>query len=181
MAPETIETPRLTLRPLVAADAGMTSLYLSDQSLARMTSAVPHPYPPGSAAAYIDWAGSDQVNGRVWAIGHRTSNGELVGMIHLQDDGEIGYWVGIPFQKSGFATEALEAIVTQAFECNTETLRAVVFQDNPASAKVLSKVGFVFKGESEGYSAARDTISPQWNYNLDQGAWLEVLSLKQSA
>lgn len=181
MAPDTIETSRLSLRPLTDADAGMITLYLSDEGLARMTTAVPHPYPPGSAKSYIDWARSDQVNGRVWAIGHRISNGDLVGMIHLQNDGEIGYWVGAPFQKSGFATEALEAIVEHAFECGAQTLVARVFQDNPASAKVLSKVGFAFTGEGKGYSAARGGTVAEWLYNLEQETWVHMQNLRQSA
>ena len=181
MAPMIIETNRLTLRPLQGADAAMITLYLSDVRLARMTALVPHPYPPGSAASYITWANSPKVDGRVWAIGHRESDGELVGMIHLRADGEIGYWVGAPFQQSGFATEAVEAIVSHAFDSGTDALHAQVFQDNPASAKVLSKAGFTYTGEGDGYSMARDAAVPQWNYDLERETWMQMQSLKQSA
>ncbi len=51
---ETIRTERLVLRPLRASDAGPITLHASDERVARMTAAIPHPYPPGAADAFIE-------------------------------------------------------------------------------------------------------------------------------
>ncbi len=40
---EMIRTERLTLRPLRASDAGPITLHVSDERVARMTAAIPHP------------------------------------------------------------------------------------------------------------------------------------------
>lgn len=181
MAPDVIETQRLVLRPLAQDDTGMIAMYLGDERLARMLWAVPHPYPPGSAAALVDWANSDRNDGQCWAIGHRTSQGELVGSVLLKGDGEIAYWVGAPFQNSGFATEAVEAVIAHAFAGDATRLTARVFQDNPASAAVLTKAGFEFVGEGAGFSMARGAEAPEWHYRLERGTWVQQQSLRQSA
>ncbi|WP_084174550.1 GNAT family N-acetyltransferase [Afifella pfennigii] len=61
----------------------------------------------------------------------------------------LGYWIGRRFWGRGYATEALDAIVAAAFlepgfagKDFPERLGAGVFTDNPASRRVLEKLGF---------------------------------------
>ncbi len=163
LAPARLVTDRLILRPLVPGDAALIALYAGDERVARMTTSIPHPYPPGSAEAFV--AKSQRNGDLVWAIDHKGSRqGELVGLITLRHDGEIGYWVGAPFWSTGFATEAVDAVVKAAPEFGFSSLRAQVFQDNPASARVLTKEGFVYEGEGETFSAARNATVQTWLY-----------------
>ncbi len=158
-----LKTERLILRPLRAADARHIELYVSDKRVASMTTSIPHPYPPGSAESFIARTLSEDEE--IWAMEHvGSAAGELVGVITLRPNGEIGYWVGAPFWDTGFATEAVEAVVAYAFANQRDILRANVFQDNPASAKVLTKVGFSFIGEDESFSIARNGAVPVWVY-----------------
>jgi RimJ/RimL family protein N-acetyltransferase len=39
-----------------------------------------------------------------------------------------------------------------------------VFQDNPASAKVLTHCGFEYLGDAETFSVSRDKTIPTWTY-----------------
>ena len=79
----------------------------------------------------------------MWAIEHKASAADgLVGVAGIKPGGEVGYWIAAPFWSTGFATEALEAIVAFAMTSGIERLEACVFQDNPASARVLAKAGF---------------------------------------
>jgi RimJ/RimL family protein N-acetyltransferase len=173
-----IETGRLTLRPLRASDAGPMTLYASDPRVARMTTSIPHPYPPGAAEAYI--AGqARRVGERVWAIdASRIGAGELVGLIvhraHDAAEGEIGYWVGPPFWNTGYASEALAAVVARVLADGTESLVARVFADNPASAHVLGKAGFVPDGEVHAHSVARGETVAARLWRLDRAGAMKA-------
>merc|ERR1711916_424254 len=93
-----IETERFDLRPLRRSDKGLIELYAGDARIARMTTSIPHPLPPGSTEAFITRATAEQRDEDVWAIdGTRTGGGELKGVISLkkldENQSEIGYWV----------------------------------------------------------------------------------------
>jgi len=108
----------------------------------------------------------------VWGIEHKASVADgLMGAISLSPDGEVGYWLGAPFWATGFATEALEAVVSFAKSEGISRLEACVFQDNPASAKVLTKSGFAYTGECDGHSVARDARVVTWTYELETAQW----------
>ena len=67
---------------------------------------------------------------------------------------EIGYWLGRPFWGDGLATEAARAFTEEARALGP--LEACHFVDNPASGRVLEKVGFAYTGEvEEHFSLAR--------------------------
>src|SRR5439155_1050682 len=60
---------------------------------------------------------------------------------------EVGYWLGEPFWGRGIATEALRAVTDYAFATfDVIRLEAGVFGWNPASARVLEKVGYTLEG-----------------------------------
>lgn len=169
MAQARIETDRLTLRPLVPSDAGLIRLYSQEEKLARMTRSIPHPLPPGATEGFIASVLEGRHGGTVWAIEHRGAAGEaLIGVIALGDDCEIGYWIGAPFWSTGFATEAVEALVAHCVASGRQPLGARVFQDNQASARVLTKAGFRYTGEDTVYSIARGASVPVWCYELNR-------------
>ena len=156
---ETIRTERLILRPLRASDAGLLSLHCADARIARMTTRIPHPYPPGAAAAFIEGALTGRLDEQVRAIDATPMGGEeLIGLIGLRPGpAELGYWVGAPYWNSGFATEAVRALADHLRRRpGPEVLTATVFADNAASAAVLAKAGFRETGSVELFSVARD-------------------------
>ena len=164
-----IETERVDLRPLRRADKGLIELYASDARVARMTTSVPHPLPPGSTEAFITRATAEQREEDVWAIdGTRTGGGELKGLISLkkldEKQSEIGYWVAPAFWNTGLASEAVQGLIAANPLGNTSFF-ASVFQDNPASAQVLTHCGFRYLGDAEDYSVARDATVPTWTYS----------------
>jgi len=157
----TIRTERLILRPLRASDAGPISLHASDARVARMTTSIPHPFPPGTAEAYIEGTLSGRRAEQVWAIDATPDEGEeLVGVIGFKPAKvEIGYWVGAPYWNAGYATEAVIAVAAHLLDaCGLERLTASVFADNAASAAVLAKAGFHETGAAEAFSVARDAV-----------------------
>ena len=171
---ETIRTNRLVLRPLRTSDAGPITLHASDARLACMTASIPHPYPPGAATAYIEGSLDGRRGEQVWAIDATPAGGEeLIGAIgYKPSHGKLGYWVGPPYWNSGYATEALAALVGHLFTAREATrLAASVFTDNPASAAVLAKAGFREGETARLYSVARGAEVPSRVFRLERADW----------
>ena len=163
-----IPAGRFLLRPLRRSDEGLIQHYTADRRLAQGTRAIPHPLPPGAAAAYVARASAPDRVEDVWAIdGTESGLGELVGVVsltRLEDaQSELGFWIGAGFWNTGFATEAVQALVA-ANPHSARTLFAEAFQDNPSSAKVLTNAGFSYLGDAESWSVARDARVPTWTY-----------------
>ena len=78
----------------------------------------------------------------VGGIGYRLQDG--LGRVRA----EIGYWVSVSWWGRGVATAALNAITAHAFQSRAELgrLYALSFAGNPASARVLQKVGYRLEG-----------------------------------
>lgn len=163
-----VETGRLVLRPLRVSDVGLISHYSSDRRVAEGTRAIPHPLPPGASEAFVKRAMSPERSEDVWAIdGSANELTELLGVVSLTrvdgDQSELGFWIGAGFWNTGFATEAVEALVA-ANPHAARTLFAEVFQDNPGSARVLTNCGFDYLGDAESWSVARGARVPTWTY-----------------
>ena len=163
-----VETERLALRPLRRSDKGLLEMYASDDRVARMTRSIPHPLPPGATEAFIQRSLADDRDEDVWVMDASPSNrAELVGLIALErmdrDQSEIGYWVAPAFWNTGLAQEAVRALV-EANPLDNQAIFASVFQDNPASARVLTNNGFAYLGDAEAYSVARGATVPTWTY-----------------
>ena len=163
-----IEAGRFLLRPLRKSDAGLISMYTADKRVAEGTRAIPHPLPPGATEGYITRAMADTRTEDVWALdgsGHDLA--EVLGVVSLTrieaDQSEVGFWVGAGFWNTGFASEAVAALVA-ANPHRSRTLFAEVFQDNPGSARVLTNCGFEYLGDAESWSVARGARVPTWTY-----------------
>lgn len=163
-----IATERFILRPLRPSDAGMIAHYTGDKRVAEGTRAIPHPLPPGASEAFVARALSADRTEDVWAIdGSENKLAELLGVVSLTrmegDQSELGFWIGAGFWNTGFATEAVDALV-KANPHKARTLFAEVFQDNAGSARVLTNCGFVYLGDAESWSVARNARVPTWTY-----------------
>jgi RimJ/RimL family protein N-acetyltransferase len=163
-----IETERLILRPLRRSDVGLLDLYGSDERVASMTQSIPHPLPPGAIDAYVNRSLSDDRDEDVWVLDGTVSGlSELLGLISLKqmdrEQSEIGYWIGPAFWNTGLASEAVRALV-EANPHSDKTMFGSVFQDNPASARVLTNAGFQYLGDAEAYAVARGRTVPTWTY-----------------
>lgn len=163
-----VATERFVLRPLRASDAGLIEHYTSDKRVASMTTTIPHPLPPGAAEAFVERALSPDRTEDVWAMDGTVSGApEVMGLISLErmdrNQSEIGYWVAPPFWNTGLASDAVQALV-EANPFGNATIFASVFQDNPASGRVLTNCGFEYIGDAEAYSVARGGKVPTWTY-----------------
>lgn len=70
-----------------------------------------------------------------------------VGLAPLGDEVELGYWIARDFWNRGYATEATRAVLSLARTLGHRRLISSHFIDNPASGRVLRKIGFCPTGE----------------------------------
>jgi len=141
-----LETERLLLRPPEPRDVAAIVTWIGDWDVAKNLSKCPHPYHEEDAQAFIARAAEGRARGSDFAFAiTRKSDGLYMGQIglHLKDGRfELGYWLGKPFWKSGYASEAAHRIAAFAFKSlRAESIWAGWFQDNPASGHVLEKLG----------------------------------------
>ncbi|MFP7572149.1 GNAT family N-acetyltransferase [Marivita sp. S2033] len=163
-----VANDRFALRPLRPSDVGLIEHYLREKRVSTMTSTIPHPYPPGAAEAFVERVSAPDRDEDAWAMdGTADRAPELMGVISLKrmdrNQSEIGYWVAPPFWNTGLASDAVKALV-EANPFGNQTIFASVFQDNPASARVLTHCGFEYIGDAESFSVARNATVQTWTY-----------------
>ena len=163
-----IEADRFVLRPMRDSDAGLVAMHTSDRRVAEATCSIPHPLPPGATEAFIARVQSGKCSEDAWVLDASQQGGaEVLGVVSLtrmdRGQSQISYWVAPAFWNTGFASEAVEAIIA-ANPHEARTLFAAVFQDNPVSARVLTNCGFEYLGDAEAWSVARGATVPTWTY-----------------
>ena len=147
-------TPRLLLRPGFPEDAPALATAMSDAAIARNLAVVPWPYSLRDAEAFLA-SPRDPLLPSLLIVERGAGAPQLVGSCGLgrRPSGavEMGYWIARSHWGRGLATEACTALVDIARTLGLARLEASHFIDNPASARVLDKLGF----ESTGLIAPR--------------------------
>ena len=148
-----LKTERLILRPFEMPDAPALHRLVSDWEIAKTTLNIPHPYEVGMAEAWI--AAQPQRLETAEAVGYaiiRTVTNELIGSIGLRLDmphlhASLGYWITKSTWGQGYCTEAARVVLTYGFEIvGLHRIYASHFKSNPASGRVMEKVGMTYEG-----------------------------------
>ena len=170
-----IVTQRLFLRPAWPEDAAALHAAVGAWEIARNLARLPWPYRMADAqhfcTAGLSGEGTDLL---IWTRDGRTP--DLVGGIGLRvADGttELGYWIAAARQRRGYATEAGQAMLSLAFDgLRLPQIAAGHFADNPASGKVLRRLGFEPTGQVvDSFCASRNRQLPTVEYRLARGVW----------
>src|SRR5271156_4130599 len=109
-----LTTDRLTLRPLVPADAEALHRLVNDFEVTRNLTVVPFPYPRALADEWIASTARELAEGSAYQVaitGHEGADEMLVGVAGVRRDaktrtGRLGYWGGRRFWGHGVAGEA---------------------------------------------------------------------------
>ena len=146
-----LETERLLLRPPERRDISTFAPLIGDFDVAKNLGTVPHPYAESDAIEWISRLEDRRANREAFQFGvTRKSDGAYMGGcgLHLQNgEFELGYWLGKPYWKQGYATEAARRVLQHAFaDLQVGEVWAGWFHDNPRSGHVLAKLGFSPKG-----------------------------------
>lgn len=149
----TLRTMRLLLVPIGLSDAPEIARLAGDPAIADTAAGIPHPYPPDAATTWISASLAGWAEGRsaVWKV-VRAADDVLLGAVGLTVDpenrnAELGYWIRAGEWGRGYATEAAVAAVAFAFgTLGLHRVHASCLRRNPASARVLEKVGLRLEG-----------------------------------
>src|SRR5687768_746347 len=152
-------TERLLLRPGWTEDAPALARAIADEQVVRNLATAPWPYGLADAEAFLA-APRDPAMPSFLIIERTEGAPRIVGSCGLgrRPSGavELGYWIGRAHWGRGFATEAGRALIEIARALKLPRLEGSHFIDNPASGRVLEKLGFIPTGLSvERYSCAR--------------------------
>ncbi len=150
---KTITTERLLLRMFTSSDAAAVAKLCNNINIYQTTLYLPYPYTIDDALSWIDRHEANFAARLMYefAVTDKLS-GELYGAIALScneksNNGELAYWIGEEFWGRGYATEAAEAMVEFAFEDRLyHKVFARYFSSNPASGKVMEKIGMSVEG-----------------------------------
>jgi len=163
-------TNRLLLRPGFPEDAPALAKAIADERIVRNLATAPWPYDLRDAEAFLA-APRDPVLPSFLIVERTEGAPRLVGSCGLgrRASGavELGYWIARPHWGRGFATEAARALIDIACALRLPALEASHFLDNPASGRVLEKLGFSATGiVAPRLSCGRGEESPARLYRL---------------
>ena len=159
------------LRPWQPGDMDALVKYGNNYTVWRnLRDRFPHPYTTADAEEWVQLSNQCET---VTSLAIATSDEAIGGIgLTLQDDvhfrsGEVGYWLGEPFWGRGIATRALRAFSEYAF-ANFDLVRlyAIVFEWNPASARVLEKAGFTFEARMRNSATKAGSTVDEFLYAL---------------
>jgi [ribosomal protein S5]-alanine N-acetyltransferase len=173
-----LQTDRLILHEFALEDAPNVQRLVGEWEVARTLLRVPHPYEDGMAQEWIAthrpaYEAGERVT---WAVTLR-EEGSLVGSITLHlhplhDNAELGYWIGKPYWGCGYATEAVEEVVRYGFEdLGLHRIHANHLGSNPASGKVMKKVGMSLEGVRPEHYKKGETYEDRVDYGLLARDW----------
>ena len=138
-------TERLLLRPGWAEDAPALAAAIADEKIVRNLATAPWPYSLRDAEAFLAQP-RDPVLPTLLIFERTDGAPRLVGSCGLgrRPSGavEMGYWITRPFWGRGLATEACRALIDMGCAMGLKQLEGSHFLDNPASGRVLEKLGF---------------------------------------
>lgn len=159
-------TPRLLLRPGWAEDAPALARAIGEEAIVRNLARAPWPYSIDDARSFLA-LDHDIALPRLLMFARTQGAPRLVGGCGLQRDShgsvELGYWVARPHWGLGYATEAGRAVIAMARALGHRRVFAGHFTDNPASGRVLRKLGFqptgrAVRGASLGRGGGAETM-----------------------
>ncbi len=161
---------RLLLRPIWREDWQGIYRGIADEGVVRNLARAPWPYYEEHAREFTARPIDPTLPKFLVAS---ADNAEIVGCIGIDINGadvELGYWIARSHWGKGYATEAGHSALRVARALGHKSLIASHFVDNPASGKVLRKIGFVPTGVvAKRHSLARgeDVDAVEYAYDAD--------------
>ena len=174
-----METGRLILRPWCEDDAESLFAFAKDPAVGPIAGWPTHTSVENSREIIRNVLAVNET----YAVCLKTDN-KAIGSIGLmigtqsnldlpETEGEIGYWIGVPFWGMGLIPEATKELIRHAFvDLNLETLWCGYFEGNAKSKRVQEKCGFVYHHTNKDiYWKLMDDIRTEHITRLTRKEW----------
>lgn len=147
----TLYTERLILRSWEETDAAALYEYAKDPDVGPIAGWPPHTSVENSREIIRNVLRVDET----YAVCLREDN-RAIGSIGImigqnsnldiaEDEGEIGYWIGVPFWGQGLIPEAVKELIRHGFEdLKLKRIWCAYFEGNDKSRRVQEKCGFQY-------------------------------------
>ena len=184
-----IRTARLLLRPFVRSDAPAIAAMIGDPRVATMLADIALPFDVSAAERWLKPAMGDI------QLAIERGGGLIGGVsyhIYPRTTGVVGYWLGHVHWGHGYAREAAEAVIEKGFaQDRLKDFWSSHFIDNPASGRILTRLGFTPQSNMAIWCPARQSNVEAIGYTLVREAaghapikrhfadWLEVPSWRR--
>ncbi len=166
---------RLLLRPIWPEDWQSVHTGIADEGVVRNLASAPWPYREEDARAFTALPIAPLCPRFLVT---RARDAAVIGCIGIDpppvEDAEnhstveVGYWIARPHWGQGYATEAGRAVLAVAQTLGYRRVIGSHFLDNPASGKVLAKLGFEPTGRVvDRHSCGRGEKAPTAEYALE--------------
>jgi RimJ/RimL family protein N-acetyltransferase len=173
-----INGKQVLLRVFQLSDAADVKKLAGNRAVADNRLSIPYPYEDGMAEQWIASLGPRIDRGELasYAI-TKNPGGELVGAISLQihrefDRAALSYWIGEPYWGLGYCTEAASLVVAHGFEkLRLNRIYATHVPQNPASGRVLQKIGMRLEGQQRQHRKNRGRYEDLVLYGLLREDW----------
>jgi RimJ/RimL family protein N-acetyltransferase len=171
----TLETTRLSLRPLELADAAQVQILFPHWEIVRyMSRIVPWPYPPDGAYTWCrDHVLPAMERGEEWhwTLRLKTSPDCVIGGISLKnaENHNRGFWLGLPWQGQGLMTEACVAVTDYWFDVlQFPVLRVPKAVANTASRRISEKTGMRIVATEEHEYVSGVLVQELWEITAEE-------------
>jgi len=166
-----IDIEPFKLRKLTESDKENLAKYANEFDIwLNLTDSFPHPYTLENANWYINHCAHETFSFNLCIDLH----GEFIGMIGIvffegvrQQSADFGYWLAKPFWGQGIVTKCSRAFISYVFEnYELNRLQSLVFEWNPASMRVLEKLGFQREGIGKKAILKNDQLIDEYRFGL---------------
>lgn len=177
----TLHTPRLVIRPPQESDIPAMPGVFHDEEIYAYTRNIPYPYGEPEARHAINRYAQLARDGRALALfPQERLSAAMIGLVILaidsaKNEAELGYAIGRAWWGRGYATEACQALIKHGFEVlQLERLVAHAMVRNPASSRVLEKVGMQPIGVIDGLCEKDGKRHDARGFEMTRDAWADT-------
>ena len=174
-----LTTERLLLRPWTEADAESLYSYAKDPAVGPIAGWPAHTDVENSREVIRTVLSAPETYAVCLKGDHRAIGsiglmiGEKANLDLPETEGEIGYWIGVPYWGQGLIPEAVRELIRHAFEdLGLETLWCGYFEGNEKSKRVQEKCGFTYhRSDKDIYWKVMDDIRTEHITRLTREDW----------